>query len=333
VGPAGLALIAAATLAVLPTLKSGLPSTALKRSVPGPTLERGNQQPARQVAITIDDLPVGGPTDPSRWSAVTTGILDALQRHRVPAVGFVNEIKLHVDQRLDTTRVALLRAWLAAGQELGNHTFAHVSAHRTTLETYTAHILRGERVSRPLSIEYRKPLRYFRHPQLHAGRSLEFRAGVERFLAEHGYVVAPVTVDNEEWIYAAAFVRARDAGDTTLVRRVVADYHRHLDAAFRYSEGLSRSLFGREIPLVLLLHANELNAARLGVVLERLRARGYRFVTLDRALADTAYRSDDRYVGPAGPSWLFRWAATRGRGVPAEPRAESYVVEASGIAR
>jgi peptidoglycan/xylan/chitin deacetylase (PgdA/CDA1 family) len=291
------------------------------------------QTPSRQVAITIDDLPVGGATAASRWAAVTSGLLDALQAHRVPAVGFVNESKLYVGQKLDTTRVSLLRAWLAAGRELGNHTFSHISAHRTTLETYTADILRGERVSRPLSLEYRRLLRYFRHPLLHTGRSLEFRAGVERFLAEHGYVVAPVTVDNEEWIYAAAFARARDAGDTALVRRVVADYHRHLDAAFAYSEGLSRSLFGREIPLVLLLHANELNAARLGVVLERLSARGYRFVTLERALADTAYRSPDRYMGPVGPSWLFRWAATRGRGVPAEPRAESYVVEASGIER
>ena len=291
------------------------------------------QQPTRQVVITIDDLPVTGPTDPSRWPAVTKSILDALQTHHVPAVGFVNEIKLHVDQRLDTARVTLLRAWLAAGQELGNHTFAHVSAHRTTLETYTAHILRGERVTRPLSLEYGKPLRYFRHPQLRTGLSLEYRAGVERFLTEHGYVVAPVTVDNEEWVYAAAYVRSREAEDTALTRRVVADYHRHLDAAFAYSEALARSLFGREIPLVLLLHANELNAARLGTILDRLKTRGYRFVTLERALADSAYRSADTYIGPVGPSWLIRWAETRGLAVPPEPRAESYVVEASGIAR
>jgi peptidoglycan/xylan/chitin deacetylase (PgdA/CDA1 family) len=289
------------------------------------------QQPARQVAITIDDLPAGGAMDPSRWAAVNTDMLDALQAHRVPAVGFVNESKLHVNQRLDTARVSLLRAWLAAGQELGNHTFAHVSAHRTNVETYTAHILQGERVTRPLSAEYRMPLRYFRHPMLRTGRSLEFRDSVARFLSEHGYEVAPVTVDNEEWIYAAAYARSRAAGDSALVRRIIVDYHRHLDAAFTYSEELSRSLFGREIPLVLLLHVNELNAARLDAVLQRLVARGYRFVALERALSDSAYRSPDRYIGPIGPSWLIRWAATRGRGVPPEPRAQPYVVEASGL--
>ena len=289
--------------------------------------------PGRQVAVTIDDLPVGGATDALRWPAVTTGLLDALRAHRVPAVGFVNEIKLHEAMRLVPARVDQLRAWLAAGQELGNHTFAHVSAHRTTVETFLAHIWRGERVTRPLARQYRRPLRYFRHPQLHTGRTLEFRHAVDSALRDRGYAVAPVTVDNEEWVYAAAFARARDVGDTALVRRVVADYHGHLDAAFAYSEGLSRTLFGREIPLVLLLHANELNAAHLGAVLDRLAARGYRFIPLAEALADSAYTSEDTYVGPTGPSWLIRWAETRGLAVPAEPRAESYVVDASGIAR
>jgi hypothetical protein len=40
--------------------------------------------------------------------------------------------------------------------------------------------------------------------------------------------------------------------------------------------------------------------------------RGYRFITLDRALEDPAYQSADTYVGPAGITWLHRWALTRG---------------------
>lgn len=291
------------------------------------------QQPAREVAITIDDVPVGGPVAAARWPAVTRGVLDALRTHRVTAVGFVNEIKLYDDRRLDSTRIALLSQWLAAGQELGNHTFAHLSAHRTPVETFLAQIWRGERVTRPLVEGSGGSLRYFRHPQLHTGLTLEYKRTVDSALHARGYTVAPVTVDNEDWLYAAAFSRARNAGDTALVRRIVADYHRHLDAAFEYSEGLARSLFGRDIPLVLLLHANELNAEQLGAVLDRLAARGYRFITLERALADAAYRSDDAYVGPSGVSWLIRWATARGLAVEAEPRAAPYVSEAAGIAR
>ncbi|MNU06846.1 hypothetical protein D3C72_2521820 [compost metagenome] len=36
--------------------------------------------------------------------------------------------------------------------------------------------------------------------------------------------------------------------------------------------------------------------------------RGYRFIGLDEAMRDPAYRRADAYTGPAGPSWIHRWA-------------------------
>jgi peptidoglycan/xylan/chitin deacetylase (PgdA/CDA1 family) len=283
------------------------------------------QQPDRVVAITIDDLPIVAGSVIGDWANVTDRLLAALRRQRATAVGFVNESKLYRNGTLDSTRVALLRSWLAAGHELGNHTFAHRSAHTTPLDEYLAGIARGEVVTRPLDERAGRPLRYFRHPFLHAGRSLAFRRAVERFLAARGYTIAPVTVDNQEWVYARAYVVARGRDDTALVRRIVADYLQHVDSAVAYSAGLSRTLFGREIPLVLLLHANELNADYLDTVLVRLRANGYRFATLESVLRDSAYRSADTYVGPAGMSWLIRWAFTRGIRIPSEPREQTYV--------
>lgn len=124
---------------------------------------------------------------------------------------------------------------------------------------------------------------------------------------------------------------AQQRGDSALRRRVVTDYLRHLDSAFAYSERLSLMLFNHEIPLVLLLHANELNADYLDTVLSRLHDRGYRFVTIESALKDSAYRSADTYVGPAGMSWLFRWAFTRGVQPPTEPREQRYSAELAGV--
>jgi hypothetical protein len=126
-------------------------------------------------------------------------------------------------------------------------------------------------------------------------------------------------------VYARAYVVARERENTALTSRIVADYLRHIDSAVAYSARLSRTLFGREIPLVLLLHANELNADHLDTVLNRLRSNGYRFATLESVLEDSAYRSADTYVGPSGLSWLIRWAITRGVKIPSEPREEPYV--------
>jgi hypothetical protein len=61
-----------------------------------------------------------------------------------------------------------------------------------------------------------------------------------------------------------------------------------------------------------LLHASPLNAETFDRFAARLAERGYRMVSLDRALADSAYHSADRYIGPAGITWLHRWAITRG---------------------
>jgi len=284
----------------------------------------------RVVAITIDDLPaVAASTDD--WAVVTDHILATLHDYHVPAVGFVNENKLYVEGTLDSARVALLSAWLAAGQELGNHTFAHRSANATPLAEYLAGITQGETVTRELARRAARPFRYFRHPQLHTGRSLAYRDSVTRFLAAHGYTVAPVTVDNQEWVYARAYMFAKHRGDSALTRRITRAYLQHLDAAFTYSEGLSQRLFRRDIPLVLLLHANELNADHLGEVLGRLHARGYRFASLPEVVADSAYRSPDTYVGPAGMSWLIRWAQTRGIEIPNEPREEPWISELAAL--
>jgi peptidoglycan/xylan/chitin deacetylase (PgdA/CDA1 family) len=287
------------------------------------------QQPGCVVAITIDDLPAVAVSGTSNWESVTNRLLAALRDHGAPAVGFVNERKLYVNGALDSSRVALLESWLVAGHELGNHTFAHRSAHGTPLNEYLDGITQGDVVPHPLSARAGRPFRYFRHPQLHAGRSLAYRRAVEHFLAARHYTIAPVTVDNQEWAYARAYViaRERSGGDSALSRRIVADYLRHMDSAFVYSEGLSRTLFGREIPLVLLIHANELNADYLDALLDRLQARGYRFATLESVLANRAYRSADTYTGPAGMSWLIRWALTRGVRIPDEPREDGYISE------
>ena len=54
-----------------------------------------------------------------------------------------------------------------------------------------------------------------------------------------------------------------------------------MEAKFDYFERESRALFGREIPQVLLVHANGVNADRFGELAAMMRRRGYAFVTLD----------------------------------------------------
>src|SRR5215212_1887232 len=75
------------------------------------------------IAVTFDDLPVvtASTTSLARQKEITVAITGALRARHIPAIGFVNGQKLAVNGVPDPARVALLRHWLEAGLELGNH--------------------------------------------------------------------------------------------------------------------------------------------------------------------------------------------------------------------
>ena len=174
----------------------------------------------------------------------------------------MNECNLYRDGALDESQVMLLRAWLDRGHELGNHTYSHRDLNTQPLDWFEQDVVRGEPVTRRLLAEKGRRLRYFRHPFLHVGLDLDKRRAFESFLAGRGYTVAPVTIDNDEYVYAAAYADARRRGDTPMATRLAEDYLRYMESVFSFIEGVSRDLLGREIPQVLLLHANALNADR-----------------------------------------------------------------------
>lgn len=264
----------------------------------------------REVAITIDDLPSVSDlgNDLAAAEKTTRDLLAALRRHQVPAIGFVNERKLLTNGTVDEGRVALLQQWIDAGLELGNHTYSHPDLHSTPIEDFEREILEGERVTRRLLKAAKEELRYFRHPFLHTGRSKEVRQRLDQFLAKHGYRVAPVSIDNSDYVFAAAYRKV----DAVSRPKVAAAYIEYMDAVVAYYEQQSVAILGRDMRHTLLLHANALNAAAFDTLAERLKKRGYRFITLDRALDDPAYRLPDEYYGQAGMTWLHRWAITKG---------------------
>ena len=288
-------------------------------------------QTPREVAITFDDLPVVSvvPRDIAALERITGDLLSSIERHGIPAIGFVNESKLQPAGVVDERRVALLRRWVRAGLELGNHTYSHPDLHTTPLEDYQRDVLKGEVVTRQLLAEAGRKPRFFRHPFLRTGRSLDTRGSFEAFLRDHGYRVAPITIDNYDYIFSAAFDRAADPAAR---EKISVAYLEYMTDVVSYYERQSIAIVGREIRQTLLLHANALNARALDGLAGMLKGRGYRFIPLDRALEDPAYQSEDTFVGPGGITWLHRWALTQGkRGTffAGEPAVPGWIARAS----
>ena len=297
--------------------------------------------PDRRIALTVDDLPWQGleARDEPELATLHARLLSALTQAGIPVIGFVNENKLEVDGVPQPARLQLLRDWLAAGLALGNHTYGHLDLHTVTRHDYQQDILRGETQLRPLLAESGQALRWFRHPYLHAGQSAQAREELQAFLGQHGYRVAPVTVDNSEWIWALAYDRVREsdadaAQREALLRRLREGYVPYMLNKLDYNEQRSAQLLGRLPAQAWLIHANALNADSVGELVAATHRRGYRFITLDQALEDPAYQRADDYNGGAGISWIQRWAMTEKmpRSFYAdEPLTPAWVLSLAGV--
>jgi peptidoglycan/xylan/chitin deacetylase (PgdA/CDA1 family) len=276
-------------------------------------------QPDRQVAITIDDLPRGGdggPYDAASVAAMTTQLLRPFRDAHIPLIGFVNAGRNLSDA---AALRGILDLWLDAGADLGNHSFTHPDLNTVPLERYVADIERGEPAVREALAARGKRLEYYRHPYLRVGATPEVKRGLQVWLDAHGYRVAPVTLDDADYMYAALYPKAQ------LRERVRAGYVPYMESVVEFFERRSIEVFDREIPQVLLIHASQMNADLMPQLLAMFRQRGYRFVTLAEALRDPAYRAKEDYVGRGGFSWIHRWSRSRGMAPKGEPEPPDWV--------
>jgi len=281
------------------------------------------QTPGRAVAVTVDDLPRGGDGSSPSFDAVyamNARLLRPFKDGRIPVTGFVNA---HHELTLGADKLRrLLDLWLDAGAELGNHTYSHPDVNQVALADYTANIVKGEPLVRAALAARGRTLRYFRHPYLHAGPTPEIKAGLQKFLDDAGYRAAPVTLDNSDYMYATLYTRPEHR------ERVRREYLPYMESVVEFFEKRSAEVAGREFPQILLIHDNQLNADLMPDLLDMFRRRGYRFVTLDEALSDDAYRLRDDYAGAGGFSWIHRWSKTKGMPAKGEPDPPSWVTAA-----
>ena len=279
---------------------------------------------AGEVAITIDDLPRGGDlhTTAEADRAMTVKLLAPFQQEHIPVIGFVNECH-HTDELQ-----ALLSLWVAAGAELGNHTCSHVDLNTASADAFESDILNGE-VLTTATVGHR-PV-YFRYPFLHAGKDLETKRTVQQFLLAHGYRNAPVTLDDSDYMFAVVYAKALTAGDSEKAKHVREVYLAYMTSIFAFFEPRSIEVTGHEIRQILLIHASQLNADAMPDLLAMMRHRGYTFVSLERALEDSAYALPETYVGPGGFSWIHRWSMTKGMKPKGEPDEPGWVRREAGF--
>ncbi len=275
----------------------------------------GAQARDTKVALTFDDLPaLSIVSDQSYIDTSNIRLLEGLKRHHFPATGFVNEGKLDEGER--AAQIANLKRWLDAGFELGNHTFSHESINTLGAADYIADIVHGEPVTRALMDRHHRRLRWFRHPYLETGYPAAVKASLNAWLSGHGYRIAPVTIDAEDWEFAEPYDDAVARTDSAAQRKIKSAYLAYTEKRIGWSLASARILFGRDMAHVMLLHGTRLNADSIDDLAAMFKRLHLHPVHLASAMRDRAYRTPDAYDGKDGIGWLERWSLSLGKDLP-----------------
>lgn len=252
----------------------------------------------REIAITLDDLPyaLSSRTSPSEGLTQVRAVVDALDAHGIIATGFA------VGGQIGWRSRRALTAFAEAGHTVGNHSWSHPDYGTLTPQAFREETARtDEALSRWMGES-----RLYRFPFLREGETEAAKAAAEDVLAELGYVNAPVTIDTDDWRFNADYLDALEAGDEAAAAEIAEAYLAHMRERTLHSEALAQEAVDRDIPHILLLHMNRINADHLGALLDWYAAEGWDFIAIEDALADPFYTLPDIYVGPRGLSQIER---------------------------
>lgn len=262
---------------------------------------------AQQVAVTFDDLPEHGDLPPyvTRLQ-VSRSILTAVKREQLPPVyGFINAVALK-----DTpSEINVLRAWRAAGEPLGSHTYSHMALTDATAEAYEADIAKNEPVLAKLMAS--QDWHWFRYPYLREGETLEKRDAIRNYLNRKEYRVAQVSLDFEDYLWNDPYARCSAKHDNKAIDSLKQSYLATADQYITAFRNITHTLYGRDIKYVLLLHIGAFDAKMMPDLIALLRKRGFTFTTLEDAMSDPAYQENPNVALPDGETFQEQVAVSR----------------------
>jgi peptidoglycan/xylan/chitin deacetylase (PgdA/CDA1 family) len=279
---------------------------------------------AQKLAITFDDLPRNGELPPGVTQAETArNVVEILKKRHVPPVyGFINAKKLEGSP----DGAEALKLW-AAAEPVGNHTYAHMDLEQNTAEAFEREIEENEPTLELL--QSKDTWHWLRYPYLHEGDTVEKRRAVRAYLKAHGYRIAQVSLDWEDYLWNFAYARCVAKNDSKSMEWLRSSYLSTASTFLDLGREQAKLIYGHEIDYVLLMHLGAYSSTILPDALDLLKKKGFKLVTLEEAESDAAYDGDpDVGLHDAG-TMLDQWMQVKGIKDP--PHAEKPYKEIESV--
>ena len=248
---------------------------------------------AQKLAITIDDLPQNGALPPGVTRVdITRDTLAVLKKRHVPPVyGFINAKKL--EGSVDGAEA--LKLW-AAAEPFGNHTYTHIDLEANTAEAFERDLEQNEPtlelLAKPGLGKTSNDWHWLRYPYLHEGDTVEKRRAVREYLTKHGYKIAQVTLDWEDYMWNSAYARCAAKNDKKSIEWLRTSYLTTASDFLDLGREQAKLIYGHEINYVLLMHLGAFSSTIMPDALDLLKKKGFKLVTLEEAESDPIYQGD-----------------------------------------
>jgi peptidoglycan/xylan/chitin deacetylase (PgdA/CDA1 family) len=261
----------------------------------------GAAEPAPEIAFTFDDLPAHAslPNDTTRVE-IADRVLAALKEAGVPPIyGFVNGVQTE----REPASTPVLAEWRKAGFPLGNHGWSHANLATITDDQFAGEVAKNEPLLQ--SLMGGADWHWFRYPFLsEASNDPARRERIRKLLAAKGYKIAPVTMSFADYAYNDPYARCVAKGDQAAIAQMEAAYLAGAEAEAARYRSMAHSLYGHDIPYVILMHLGAFDARMMPRLLAMYKAHGFRFVTLEEATRDPFYKDQVDPSLPAEPQGL-----------------------------
>jgi len=258
---------------------------------------------AQKVAITFDDLPLNGTLPPGvtrvQIARDTIAVLKA--KHLPPVYGFINAKKLEGN----ADAADALKLW-AAAELVGNHTYSHMDLNANPAEAFEREIEQNEPTLELLAAQDQN-WHWLRYPFLHEADTVEKRRAVRAYLQAHGYRVAQVTLDWEDYMWNSAYARCVATNAPQSIAWLRSSYLNIESSYLDLGRQLAQIVYGHDINHVLLLHLGTFSSAILPDAIDLLEKKGFKPVTLEEAESDSVYDGDPDIGSKYGGTLLELW--------------------------
>lgn len=256
----------------------------------------------KEIAITIDDVQMDHFFFQPNYS---TALLDTIQQYHVPVAILISEGRLFKDD--SKKRFYNIEKWIANPLvTVGSHSFSHLHFSDTTYDAYKADIEKGLNISLPLVKKYNKSLQYFRFPFNDLGADSSQHVQIKNYLTKRKLTITPFSVESEDYAYAYLYEYYLYKNDSIKARQIAKRYLSHTLALLDFFETATNYLYKKQIKHIYLCHDNLLNQHYFGILLQLIGAKGYHFITLEKAMQDPIYTERDSYYKKWGLSWIYR---------------------------